>query len=185
MFLATVLPVGALSQQQHEVVWKNLQRAIHMGKLMHFELEGEDPNLAFWICDTVEHPVPVDIGDLFIVAHSNPFRQTIEQWINEAYEIHSEIEATHDILAAFLKTVKHPKWVEVEWPELLPFIGRFPKHMMKQAEKRPAAMSIYTVTPHLRSGITDVLTKCLLLEDAEINAWVAYADSNTGRGGYP
>lgn len=171
-FMVTVLPMGVLSLRQQELVWENLKRAIHMGNLLHFELEGKDPSYAFWIRVQEETPVPKDMGQLFVVGMNNPFRSAIESWVEDAFEVHNEIDTAHDQLAAFFKSVRHPRWVEREWPEILPYVGSFPKHMLDNAE--PPAKAIYKIIPRIRSDIETLLTKCSLLTDAETTAWVAY-----------
>lgn len=182
VMMATMLPMEALRKGKgnDSILWKNLFCAMNTGHIVHVEMEAQDPSLAFWLKFEEEVPVAMDMGHLYQVSLNNPYYEEVSQWIQDAYHVHDELTLTSDKLAMFLKSAKHPQWVDKHWPALLPYVGKHSRTLMNHVDPEPKADTIYTVIPRVREEIEEVLTKCSLLHDMEINAWVAYADIGTG-----
>jgi hypothetical protein len=172
-FMKSCLPPVTFNPQTE--LWENLARCVETGDICHFELEGEDPSLSFWVSLDTNFPVPHGTHQHLRLHKSNLHYEVLSEWVQKAFLIQDEITMSGDKLAEFFKVVKHPKWAVKVWPQIEPFIPT-EVHDAGHTDSEPTGAKLHMMKSLIEvygEEILTLLSKCLMLPgEFVLKAWV-------------
>jgi len=150
--------------------WENLEACLNYDEHVQFIVWTGTGDTPFWMKSKqlVLTPVRRDAG--LRVQSSHPHYSEIHKWLDASTTLDTRLTDAKLYMHRTFDRLKHPKWVEAHWPEIMPYIGKIPE-VLTQGMKEPRPSTL-TFDDELAEWINTTLTACALLPaDYNCQAW--------------